>query len=677
MKSFTINDFWKKKIISTAGTAATKLTGWYFNISPLNTFKEAPLTAGDKFGNDSSPDDSDIILVSAPGAVGKTTLARQISAETGAIYIDLAEAEPVGGNTLSGGLAKSGLYTDWKSGKAIVLIDGLDEARLKVTQPAFEAFLSDIAEISAGRGAPTVLFGRSGAIEEAWLHLSDKANICVLEIGYYAPDDALEFALTHLTGTVSVPTHISTRREAIKLILERLRQDTERDGDRFAGYAPVLMAVADQVGKESNPSTLVSKIKNGTQPVTLQTIVGTILEREQSKLAGLPFEDASLASKLYSPAEQLERLAAHIYQTAKPPVPAVSAGDAEVYANALTSWVPEHPFLDGSMNPASAVFGAVIAAAALKERPTAEAVLMRELAKGAAANPFLSEFYLDGLSGRNLPPEHVGVIYASIRSRLSLDDHASLTVEGVDEGDELELLKSEIEISVARSDTDRIRAMHFMSEQAGILRLGSHLEDAEINTPHAHVELGGPQEIVLVAPISIQCAKLTFLAPRLIAETQTSQDIGVVFLEAEEADATRINSPPLVNGGAKLSVAWPNANAFPWTAYATTPSEVYDPRVDEAIRRFRKFIISFRSHSKGSLKRYAAKIEHERMTKGAGHAVLKHLVQSGILSSDGTMYTLHPDILANMTGASYGMCMSRNFPAKTIEFVTQALQQET
>jgi hypothetical protein len=50
--------------------------------------------------------------------------------------------------------------------------------------------------------------------------------------------------------------------------------------------------------------------------------------------------------------------------------------------------------LDGATGTSSAVFDAVINVHALRNAAAAEAVLSQELIKGAAANPFLSEFYL-------------------------------------------------------------------------------------------------------------------------------------------------------------------------------------------------------------------------------------------------------------------------------------------
>ena len=401
--------------------------------------------------------------------------------------------------------------------------------------------------------------------------------------------------------------HLETGYRALEILLNRLRENTQEDGDRFAGYAPVLQAVANHVAQEANPSTLISKAEKGEQPVTLQKVVEAILEREQQKLQTLTFGDANLALRLYHPAEQLQRLVARVYKRPAPPLPAMNPKDAQTYSTALETWVPEHPFLDGTSNAASAVFGAVIVAAALRDPSTAEVASLQELAKGAAANPFLAEFYFDGETGRNLPPEHIGIIYASLRARLSLGDSASLTVDGLEDGDEIDQLRAEVEISIARFGNEQARILRFESDQAGPVRLGSHIEDIDISAPFATVEIGGAQEAVLVAPISVQCQKLKFAAERLIVEKSPTMPDSAVMLEAEVADTGTVVSVPVLNGQVTLSVAWPDAETYPWTSFRSSPTTTQDPRADEALRRFRKFVISFRSHSKGSLKRLAGR----------------------------------------------------------------------
>jgi hypothetical protein len=149
-----------------------------------------------------------------------------------------------------------------------------------------------------------------------------------------------------------------------------------------------------------------------------------------------------------------------------------------------------------------------------------------------------------------------------------------------------------------------------------------------------------------------------------------------VYLETNNFHGAQIATVPTLRGGVSLAAAWPGARSHPWNNFAVAPSQIENPRLNEALRRFRKFIVSFRSHSKGSLARYRHKIEHERMTKGAGQSVLDLLVQSKILSLDipRSMYFLDPNKLAEVAGANYADTMAQQFSDKTITFVRQAIE---
>ena len=447
---------------------------------------------------------------------------------------------------------KSGLYDAWKAGTVGILIDGLDEARLRVTQEAFEAFLGDVDELSRGRSIPMVLFGRTGAIQDAWLVLNGAA---VLEIGYYGPGAAADFAEAVLREARSNSPPAATERKAIELLLSRLREQTEIDGDRFAGYAPVLQAVAQRVIRDGNASALVADIEAGAQPVTLNTVVSAILERERGKLGTLQLSDPGLAETLYSAHEQLDRLIARLYGLPPPNVAGLGPEDAHVYDAALKTWVPEHPFLGGRDAPSSAVFDAVIAVRALKRKDSAELALDRELARGAAAaNPFLAEFYApQGETGSLifLPPQHVGIIYTSLRARLSLGDTASLLVEGPEEGAEDEILRAEVEITLGRRGSDHPQYLRFESDQTGPIRLGAQVEDVDITVPHTRVEIGPGPEALLVAPISVQCETLGLTASKLIVEMAQDRDDAAVFLEAARYEGAMM-SVPVVRGGSLL-----------------------------------------------------------------------------------------------------------------------------
>jgi hypothetical protein len=671
---FSIDEFWVQILPELKRKIRNDLPGWHDSVEALPTYVEAELKYAEDYGTEITPSESEVILVSAPGAVGKSTLARQIAMRTGAIYLDLAESDPVGGNTLSGGLVKTGVLSDWEAGSAALLVDGLDEARLKVTQEGFEAFLDDVVYLAQGRKVPTILLGRSGAILDAWLVLNDKLKVSVLEIQHFNQELARSFSEARLKGNPKLKEqHIGVSLEALHELLTRIRVNTKNDGDRFAGYAPVLSALADHVADEPNPRTIISKIEQGEQTITLKTILMAILEREQQKLERLPLEDKKLVSVLYKEAEQMKHLLSVVYNQAPPRIPDMSPRDAETYTNALKTWVPDHPFLGGNSHAVSSVFEAAIIANALKDKNVSEEAVIRELAKGASANPFIAEFYFDDASSPSVSPEHIGVIYSSLRARLALGDYANLSVEAVESSDEDEQLLAEVEIAIDRSGENEPKIFNFKSDQIGTIKLGSHLEDVDLNVPYSKVEIGGASEIILATPISIQCQKIVFDGTRIIVEKGGEQVEGVVFCEAETAETSHVASAPLLNPGTRLIVSWEGAEKYPWNSFQGSPSHRVDPKVNEALRRLRKFVIAFRSHSKGSLKRVAAKLNHERMTKGSGQSVLNEMRNTGIITQDGPMYTLHPDKLFAEAGASYFSVMCQEYSPKTIEFVARAV----
>lgn len=671
MSVFNINDFWREVLPLKRGFNFTPILGWSYNIEKDICFIEAPISISEEFDSVSMPNDSDVLLISAPGAVGKTTLAKQISCETGSIYIDLAEADPVGGNSITGGLVKSGVLNAWQNNDLSLLIDGLDEARLKVTQESFEAFLGDIASLAVGSSRPIVIFGRTGAIQDAWLHLAEQVKVSVLEIGYYDSSLAINFAISRLKNKINNENHYNSRINLLRKIIEKLREDTIGDGIRFSGYAPVIKAIADFVASDPNPASTISKIDKGEQAITLPAILESIIDREKDKLKSINFDDKALSGILYNKDEQFRHLLSLVYDVVPPSPPSMSPADAQRYSNALKTWVVEHPFLDGNRKPASAVFEAAIVAEALKFNQTSGGAVLKELAKGAAANPFITEFYFQKKdTGLDLPPEHIGVIYASVRARLAQGDSASLHFEGFDdEENEDDRLGAEVEITTFRAGEESPSIKRFVSTQIGRVRLGSHVQDVSLSALFADVDLGGGREVVLVTPISIQCHKLNILAERVIVDSNASHVGSVAFLEADIGEVAQVVSSPIINGEAKLVVVWEGSERYPWSAVTGSRAEREDPNEKEALRRFRKFVISFRSHSKGSLKRFADKLDHDRMTKGVGIDVLNKMIEYKIITKSGPMYTLDPDALAREAGADYPSTMAQEYSKKTVDFL--------
>ena len=83
-----------------------------------------------------------------------------------------------------------------------------------------------------------------------------------------------------------------------------------------------------------------------------------------------------------------------------------------------------------------------------------------------------------------------------------------------------------------------------------------------------------------------------------------------------------------------LRVSWPGSNVFPWTDYSQEQKDPYQPNseMDAAYRRFRRIVMTLRSHSKGGLARYKDKVDHQRVLKGPlGKDLLARLLRDGIM----------------------------------------------
>lgn len=688
--TYSIADFWKIRLGSITGSVmASKLPGWEAQLPSNPSFVEADLHLRAGFEDLSVP----IWLVAAPGAVGKSTLAREISAQTGAAYLDLAKAATVAGNYLTGGLVKSNFLSLWQKNQTTVLIDALDEARLRVTQNSFEDFLCDVKGLSVTRTLPTILFGRVGIIEEAWSILAENGLNCpIFDIDFFDSIRAERFVIAVLERlategryrhlATSLSAHRSVYKNVAKTFIERLSQISLSEGNRFAGYAPVLEAVATDLAAVRNPANLQDSVTDTLTNQVLAHLSDNILDREATKVrAQLGDFSMGLRAALYTPNEQLDRLAATVLATQQPSLPVgLSQQETNAYANAIRNLLPQHPFLDGTGKKASgAVFAAVINAHALFSS-SHETVVAAEIHAGRgphSPNPFLIDFYLDRADKDPegtpvVPPEHVVALYESVRARVSAGEVIQLSIESEEDDEDLD---AEIVISASgTSQQDIYRRILFKTSQAGELRFGRQVSGVSIDAPSADLVIGTGNPVELIAPVSLSVGRLSLNCPELVAqsgEAVVENTDTIVTIEAQELLRSEVLTAPHVRKGAELALSWPGVTAYPWTHFATFPNEGEGKAVDEALRRIRRLILAFRSHSKGRLARFKDKIEHRRITKGAlGVALREQMLRDGILSLEGDMYFLDSSMLGRVAGVTYQDIQMRRFSEKVRAYVS-------
>lgn len=701
---YSIESFWKQQLLADSPTHApiTKV-GWDTTCISEESFVEAGLRLRNGFDDLTTP----VWLVAAPGAVGKSTFARELCAATGAVYVDLAVAEAVGGSYVIGGMVHNGLFEDWKAGRVTLVIDALDEARLRVTQSAFEDFLRDVVNVARLGSLPLVLLGRVGIIDECWvqLNVNDDISCPIFDIQFFSRDSAIDFVLAalHRLASTSHPqliTLLSTRRSeyrrAAMEIVDRLSETSLADGNHFAGYAPVLEAVAKVIAGRTNLAQIRSEQLTDIEGHILDRLTSEILVRETGKLVtqmrqtvpDFPEKGA------YEPVEQLARLAARVlrieYSGAQLDLPPHCIAP---YEKAVTSFIEQHPFLDGTGHaPSGAVFSAAIMAHALK---TGDIRLSRAAESYAssgrhAPNPFLFDFYsTDSLQDGGIPAGHIGALFESVQAKASPGEVVRLSVEGdVDgdiPGDPSNMV--DVEISISVTETGRVNTIDMKTFPGETLRLGRKVSGVFIDSNCLDVEMGDNGQLELLAPITIQARTLVLRCSELIVKSdpqhssavdgalETAVETPLVLFEFQDCVAEPSLPLVTVRAQAELKVAWPGAQVYPWNGYSMQQPPIVAPETADALRALRRLVIAFRSHSKGQLARFKDKIDHARMSKGGvGEALREKLLKDKVLIVADHMYLLDPKALGNIVGLSFQDAKMKNYGVQTLEYVQAVIE---
>ena len=578
------------------------------------------------------------------------------------------------------------MFDRFLQGNVALLIDGLDEARIRVTQDSFAAFLEDISKLASTDRKPITIFGRTSAIEDAWLTFAE-SNVepPVLEIQFHGPDAALEFVMRRIAsarnekGDDANATADADRRAAAE-ILRSLGRHAQIDGNRFVGYAPALIAVAKRVAAERNPMALVQALERGADALSLNGIVDAIIERERSKLDQLEFTDPELRDQLYGKAEQIERLISAVYEIDHAPnLPEMKQDDAETYKNALDRWVPDHPFTDGSgKRPSSEVFGGYIAAEALKINWASEGVRRTET-ESAKVNSFVWRFRLPERwteseeadiedEAEFIPLADLGLAFTSLQALLHRLESAHLYVDADVDDSGSQSGRSEVEIT--RYFDGGFSLLRLSSECAGAIYVGSRIRDVNISGSDVNIVTSG-SEVAIAAPVDLDVGEIDVGHAGIVVEGpgRGKHDADAVVRLRCQAFSWR-NSSLSVRTGVELAVEWPGSEHFPWHSYRRPeiPQGV-DEVVGERLRRLRKILLLFQAKGKGQLAKFRGAIDHERRSRGSGSAVRDLLLREGILFEDGRVYVLNTDRMSEVLGLTFSDIRLASVNEQTIAFL--------
>jgi hypothetical protein len=630
-----------------------------------------------------------VILISAVGATGKSTLAQVLSNQTGLPLLDLGKHKPVGDNTLTGLLTSafrvedlSNVFEGIGKGTYGVIIDGVDEGRSKTTEKAFEAFLDDIVRLCASPGNTSfVLLGRTQVLEDCWVYLTVKGTstglITILPFGL---DRAREY-IDAFTGGLnsSYSAQYREARDAILSMLGAAFSDNPTAGDEtflaFIGYPPVLDAIVTLLNEEQNYHRVLGELQRpdskDVEINLLNRIASYILRREKQEkvlpniveplIADMPKENKeAIVQRVFEPEEQCARLVSHclsrqlaLGRIAEPLID-------EKYEAQLLSWLPEHPFITGH-GFRNAVFEAVALATLIASGDPRSVQLVLDYAGSHKYNYHLI-YFLDLIAPYgNVPIGCVHVILGSALEFRSTTTSIELHVHGSDANDRpstsaaAKIVETQIEVTMD-AEGDKSKTFVFQSDlgDATSVRLGPRLSSTYVSLP-CEVLLSGAQELEFTAPVEISAAKINLQSPALVLRHPPRILPGNhVLLDAASVVST-VSS--IATNGVELIVAVSDRGAltYPLIQHVQEAEQLPpDPLLKEKYLRLKRILVHFRSHSRGSLAKYKRKIEHERVLRNeTGRAILRQLLNDRVLILDGDFYFIQPENVDRHLGVSW------------------------
>ena len=667
-------------------------------------------------------DNSEVLIIAAPGAVGKSTLARALSSEKGALIWDLAEAEEVGSGSLDAMLdyaIQTGLkpeFLQWMSaGIQCIIIDALDEGRIKVNENSFSRLLENISRLAKdAQGICFVLLGRTQIAESVWLSLEDhNTKASILTIEPFTREQANEYIAKRVESR-----GIELLNECRDLIFQQL-ETAMKDGSNseaisdFLHYPPVLDVISVLLNRERNLMAAKNFLE-GQAPETsvklLRDVINHIMEREQKDKIVAAFLDklstrdragvTQCADALYTSEEQGMRLLSNVLGISIDCTPDALPNYLETtYAESVDLALTEHPFLRGSNQFANGVFESYLYAQALRGEygdvltSRVEDVLSRS---PGLPKTHLAEFYLGaGSHGsvklQQVRPEHLGLLYDSFlstesrrrRVRLSIDgsEPGQLEDMGVDHAD------GEFELVFGKRDGDnsfesQIIPFSLELTKDSTISFRRYIRDVHL-TVGCTVELGRQVGEFKIGPsVHVDAEIIRIGAEALVIDKVPPSideygDTGVT-LEAQAIDASRLRESPTVFSS-DFSVTWPGDEVFPWRRYRrdTVLPDLDDELTQRIYQRFRRIATAFQSRGKGTLARTREKIDHRRITRGElERCLVSTLLGDGILylGDGGRRYYWAADNANELLGVSWTDLRNYECPEKLQQYLREFKQ---
>ena len=588
---------------------------------------------------------ANFIIISAPGAVGKTALAMHLAHNLEALYWDLSQIR-IGTNTFIGSLVQalgadgiSEYLRALQTSKAMLLIDAFDEAEMISGRKMLDTFITEIQQYTSTSSSPSViLFARTGTAQFLASACSNKGiPFLHYEIDYFDAKTARDF----MSGYKG-----ERNRHLVDEYLCAF-ESKEYMHSNFLGYAPVLQTLAEHFSEQPNIRKTINSLNESTTISLLSAILWNLLEREQGKVVSAlqqrcshAFPEFTSWESIYTPEEQITRILALLLfndtDFSYYSIPALPTKMIKPYHETYSAILKQHPFLreneSGTFCFAGPAFQDYILAKGLSDSvisDTAEMYLEDVCKSGYLPSALLVQFYGNFLAERPADLNHLDLLYHSFTASISANDTANLYLQEVEDCYEVTFKSNakEIALSFCKTVEDKVTFRNLLN--------------VNIYAPSLRIHLGGPDNHPWVSNVNITCREVSWDSKQSTLEVTDGKTSIIV---AEEAFRGRTHFDIYSKGVLKISS--PNLELYYDLAEYRFISNEYEGSITaETFAYLIKCIFcEFRTHGKDTLAKKADRINNVVVGKSQPkRSVLNFLIAKGIVYKDAHLYKINTD----------------------------------
>lgn len=572
-----------------------------FYVSPL--FKE--------YNNDAK---ARIVLFSAPGATGKSALAKHIAYEYSSLYWNLADIR-LGETSFFGALVTALGSTQYSpyinallASQTLLVVDAFDESEVNSGESMVRALINDMDNVLKDCSKPyAAFFSRTETAQNIGEFLKNN-NIPYVhyEIGLFAEYQARSFIKDYIIAEKGKCT--SVQEDVINQFftkIERILVNPD-DYNNFIGYAPVLQSIAITIMSNENTISLLNSLSNTRSVGIIHEIMKHLIDRETGKFKSAfemsvdnSYRTVAKQVNAYSEMEQFARTLLYILdfdiRYDDYPLEGMPPQLIDAYENKINSFLPQHTFIMSTMENSKKNF----VGPAFRDFVLANIFLDNNfsdfandyISGNASESHFPSQLFWDFYMNKcenKVPLIHLPYLFESYKSRNKIHERSCLNItvydgQGVASFETIDVTtgKRLDEQNVEIIGLDKVISFH---------KLTNVTIDGDVDV---ELRSAGP---IVINDSSLDCRSLKIEANQL--EINVSDQCVSYLISKENITSTRVPKTNLnING--TLHVSAPNIYVYHALApYKVDNVALAQSGADSFSYNVRKIFSYFRQHKK-------------------------------------------------------------------------------